>query len=141
MVSITQQTTTIGQGASFGIRTHMVLSGGGRPCTDLLDDVESFAASTMLTVTPSSGSPMSVPYNTFGVFEDNRTHGGPVTITGTVPPGFAVSLRLPGFTALSTDRDQARVIWQREPDGRFFVFFRDGLSTSAPITVTPECGS
>jgi hypothetical protein len=141
MVAASPETTLIAQDASFGIRTHMLLSAGARACTDLLDDVDSFAALPPITIRQTTGSPMQINASPHSVFEDARAFTGPVEISGTLPPGFALSLRFPGFTAVSTDRAMERVIWQRNSDGSFILFFRDGLSSGTPIRVTPECGS
>ena len=141
VVAATPETMMIAQDAAFGIRTHMLLSAGTTSCVEMLDHVESFGALPPIMIQPVAGSPLTISASAHSVYEDARDFTGAVEITGTVPPGFAVSLRFPGFTALSTDRAMERVIWQRHTDGSFVLFFKDGLSTTAPIRVTPECSS
>lgn len=128
------------QDASFGIRTHLMLNAGARPCTDLLANLEGMATVQPVMIGPA-GSLASVFYNAFGVFDDANVHSGAIRIEGTAPAGFAVRLRFPGFTAVATDRPADRVVWQRGTDGTFTLFFLDGISTQSPISVTPECGS
>lgn len=135
-------TSQIPAGTSYGIRTHMLLTREPVPCTTLLSTVQAFSVISPMTIAPvTGGAAQPVSYNQQGVFDDVRPFTGPVTVSGTLPPGFAVSLRFPGFTAVSTDRTAERVIWQRQMDGSFVVFFRDGLSPQSTITVTPECGA
>lgn len=142
MVSDASPVSTIAAGTSYGIRTHMMLNAGGLPCTDLLTRLEAFASTQPLTISPV-GMPGGgqVAYSALGVFDDATSYTGPVTITGALAPGFAVSLRFPGFTAVATDRAADRVVWQRSSDGTFTLFFLDDLGAGAPITVTPECPS
>ena len=139
MVTFVNMASTMTAGMSYGIRTHMLLHSGTSPCTELLTEVESFAAAQQLMITPSGGTPLPVDYGRDGFFDDMTAHAGPVTIRGAAPAGFAVRLRFTGYTAVSTDRAADRVVWQREMDGSFTVFFVDGLGPTTPITVTPEC--
>ena len=141
MVRSQDMATTLTAMASYGIRTHMLLSAGQPTCTDMLATVQSFAVVQQIDVGPAGGSSIPVNYNADGVYDDSTTYTGPITIDGTVPPGFAVHVRFPGFTAVSTNRAADRVVWQRQTDGTFILFFRDGLDAIAPITVTPECAS
>lgn len=136
----TASDAAIPQDASYGIRTHMMLNNGVLPCTDLLANIEAFATANPLMMGPA-GALAVVPYSADGVFDDAASHTGPIRIQGTLPAGFAVHVRFPGFTAVSTDRAADRVVWQRHPDGSFTLFFLDGLGAPTPITVTPECGS
>lgn len=134
----TQPGVAIPQDASYGIRTHMMLNGGSLPCTDLLANVEGFAGAQPLMIGPA-GSLGMISYTSGGVFDDNTPYTGPIRIQGTLPSGFAVRLRFPGFTAVATDRAADRVVWQRHTDGSFIVFFKDGIDGTTAITMTPEC--
>jgi hypothetical protein len=119
----------------------MLLSAGQPTCTELMATAQSFTVTQPIDVGPVGGSTVPVIYNADGVYDDATTYTGPIRIAGTVPPGFAVHLRFPGFTAVSTNRPASRVVWQRQMDGTFIVFFLDGLDALAPTTVTPECAS
>lgn len=141
MVPASEMLTSVSAGMSFGIRTHMLLSSTSTPCTALLDTAEAFAGSQPLQIGPVGMAGSPVAYVTGGVFDDATSYTGAITIDGAQPPGFAVHLRFPGFTAVAADRDADRVVWQRQTDGTFTMVFVDGLSAGQPITVTPECPS
>jgi hypothetical protein len=140
MVTNNDNITTMPAGMNYGIRTHMLLHSGGQPCTALLDAIESFAAVSSVMIGPAGGASAPIAYSPDGVFIDSTSYTGPVSISGALPDGFAVNLRFDGFTAIATDRAAERVVWQRETNGSFTMFFLDGLESATPITVTPECG-
>ena len=141
MVTQTDGIMSIGPMVSYGIRTHMLVHSGTQSCTALLGEVESFAAIQPLSVAATGGNPVAVNYSANGYFDDATAYSAPITIRGAAPEGFAIRLRFPGFGAIATDRLAARVVWQREDDGTFTLFFLDGLNPQTSIVVTPECSA
>ncbi len=126
-------------GGSFGGRTTMVMSrGNARMCPQL------HAAATA-TWPPISIGPVGMALDVVNstdqrVHVDTNQYAGPITVratNGAVPAGLVISVKLPG-TGLTTSRTDG-VVWQREPDGRTFIWFRDGLVQGESITITPDC--
>ncbi len=131
----------IQQGLNVGVRTTMVLDPDEDDCIRLSNRTVAKADQPAIQIT-GAAAPSTVIANGFGVYSDPMPHDGPVTITvgpaGPVAAGFAVTMFLPG-TAISTNRPAGDVVWQREGDGRFYIWFREGLSGAETITITPEC--
>jgi hypothetical protein len=134
MVPSTPAVTTLVHGTSYGIRTHMLLDAGtgDANCVAMQSTLTSFVNIQALSMDGAT-----VAYSAQGVFDDQRAHAAPVMLSGTLPAGFTVRVRFPGFHAIRTSRAQDQVIWQVEGDGDFYVFFREALVSS--ITITPEC--
>ena len=134
MVPSMPMVTTLIHETSYGIRTHMLLDAGigDADCVRMQSTLSSFVNIQALLI-----DGMQIAYSAQGVFDDGRTHAGPITVSGTLPAGFTVRVRIPGFRAIRTASAQDQVIWQVEGDGDFYVFFREPLVSS--ITITPEC--
>lgn len=124
---------------SYGGRTTMLMSAAsGRPCTQLLAAATATWPPISIGPTGSAGGIVNSTPQT--VYVDPTEYAGPITVTasnGDVPPGLVISVRLPG-TSITTSRTDG-VTWQREADGRFIVWFRNSITASEPITITPEC--
>ena len=45
-------------------------------------------------------------------------------------------MRFPGFRSITTSVPS---LWQHELDDSFYVFFPDGLSAGASVTIAPGC--
>lgn len=135
-------TGPIQEGLSVGVRTTMMLDADASTCTTVSNRAVAKAVQPPITVAAVGGANSLVTANGFGLYDDVTPHLEPVTISvgpaGSVPAGFAVTMSLPG-TAISTNRPADDVIWQRESDGRFYIWFREGLSGTDTITITPEC--
>lgn len=131
---------TLTANTTFGLRTHMLLDStpDGTTCVQMQSRLRAFVNTPALRF-----DAQLVAYGSTGVFLDQaRTYDAPVQVTssgGTIPTGFTIGIRFPGASAISTSRDADRVVWQRESDGLFFVFFRDPLLGGETITITPEC--
>lgn len=133
-VPSTPAVMSILQNRSFAVRTHMLLDQGmgHGTCVAMLE-----ALAAYVNIQPLMIQGLPVAYNEQGVFDDARTYDEPITLSGTLPPGFTVRVRFPGFHAISTSAQKQGVVWQVEGDGEFFVFFPEALTS--PLTITPEC--
>lgn len=119
------------------VRTTMVLDANDATCSTLNERTLRVASAM-----PISFGGTAVSLDPSEVYAATAEVAGPFVVrTNTdVPGGFVISFPSAGHTAIATDRDPSRVIWQfDQATQRFYVWFHDPLTSATPVTITPGC--
>ena len=126
------------------VRTTLVMdASGATACGALQNRAAAVAIQQPVSISDATRSNVQVPFDLQQVYSADATpFASEVTVrtdAGVIGGGFVISLAMPG-TRIRTNRDAAAVIWHHAPaEGRFYLWFRDELTTAEPIVITSGC--